>query len=98
MILRHPPVSALIPLRPTLTAVRRAAADCQACEWWKRGMQTVFGQEANRARPMLIGKVHPSSLSGASDADTRHRETERFIDDVRLVACALSNRPSQSEK
>jgi DNA polymerase len=48
--------------------------------------------------PIVLATVHPSSLLRAPDADTRHRETERFIDDLRLVARALSNRPSQSEK
>jgi DNA polymerase len=47
--------------------------------------------------PIVLATVHPSSLLRAPDADTRHRETQRFIDDLRLVASALSNRPSQSE-
>ena len=47
--------------------------------------------------PIVLATVHPSSLLRAPDADTRHRETQRFIDDLRLVARALSNRPSQSE-
>src|SRR5262245_42546678 len=48
--------------------------------------------------PIVLATVHPSALLRAPDAETRHRETERFIDDLRLVAKALSNKPSQSEK
>ena len=209
--------SALIPARPTLTTVREAAADCHACELWKRATQTVFGEGAKSARLMLIGEqpgdqedrlgrpfvgpagqlldraleaaaidrqnvyvtnvvkhfnweprgkwrihkkprashiaacrpwldielalvkpravvclgataaqallgaqfrvtqhrgefvdsplaplvlatVHPSALLRAPDAETRHREIERFIDDLRIVARAVSSKPStQSE-
>ena len=214
---RRTSASAMIPARPTLTTVRRAAADCRACELWKHATQTVFGEGAKNARLMLIGEqpgdqedrlgrpfvgpagqlldraleaaaidrqdvyvtnvvkhfnweprgkwrihkkprgqhiaacrpwldielaivkplavvclgataaqallgtqfrvtqhrgkfidsplaplvfatVHPSSLLRAPDAETRHRETERFIDDLRIVARAMSKRPStQSE-
>jgi DNA polymerase len=30
--------------------------------------------------------VHPSALLRAPDEATRHRETERFIDDLRKIA------------
>jgi uracil-DNA glycosylase len=209
--------AALIPARPTLPAVRRAAADCQACELWARGTQTVFGEGVKNARLMFIGEqpgdqedrlgrpfvgpagqlldraletagidrqdvyvtnvvkhfnweargkwrihkkprpqhiaacrpwldvelaivkplavvclgataaqtllgaafrvtqhrgefvesslapivlatVHPSSLLRAPDSETRHRETERFIDDLRLVSRAVSAKESQAEK
>jgi DNA polymerase len=53
--------------------------------------------ESALAPIVVLATVHPSSLLRAPDADTRHRETQRFIDDLRLVARALSNRPSQSE-
>jgi len=39
--------------------------------------------------PLVLATVHPSSILRAPDADTRHRETERFADDLRLVARAL---------
>jgi DNA polymerase len=48
--------------------------------------------------PIVMATVHPSSLLRAPDSETRHRETERFIDDLRLVAGAMSNKQSQSEK
>jgi DNA polymerase len=39
--------------------------------------------------PLVLATVHPSSLLRAPDADTRRRETERFVDDLRLVARRL---------
>jgi len=212
------PAAELIPPRPTLPSVRKAAADCRACELWEKGTKTVFGEGSKSARLMLIGEqpgdqedkigrpfvgpagrildraleaagidrndvyvtnvvkhfnweprgkwrihkkprpqhiaacrpwldievaivkpravvllgataaqallgatfrvtkhrgelidsplapivlatVHPSSLLRAPDDETRHRETERFIDDLRIVVRALSTSQSlQSEK
>jgi uracil-DNA glycosylase len=212
------PAAELIPPRPTLPSVRKAAEDCRACELWEKGTQTVFGEGSKSARLMLIGEqpgdqedkigrpfvgpagrildraleaagidrndvyvtnvvkhfnweprgkwrihkkprpqhiaacrpwldievaivkpravvllgataaqallgatfrvtqhrgelidsplapivlatVHPSSLLRAPDDETRHRETERFIDDLRIVVRALSTSQSlQSEK
>src|SRR6058998_3859023 len=46
----------LIPDRPSLTSVRSAAKGCQACELWKRGTQTVFGEGGGRAALMLVGE------------------------------------------
>jgi uracil-DNA glycosylase len=55
---RRSPGSAadLIPERPTLEGARHASADCQACELWKRGTQTVFGEGARNAEVMLVGE------------------------------------------
>jgi DNA polymerase len=47
--------------------------------------------------PLVLATVHPSSLLRAPDPETRHRETDRFIDDLRLVARAVSQR-AKSEK
>ena len=53
-----PPKSAaeLIPDRPSLASVRDAAKACQACDLWKRGTQTVFGEGARQAELMLVGE------------------------------------------
>ena len=48
--------AALIPERPTLAVLREAAAGCRACELWKRGTQTVFGEGVRHARVMLVGE------------------------------------------
>src|SRR5438876_1921082 len=46
----------LIPPAPTLPALRKAAASCKACDLWKRGTQTVFGEGARNAQVMLVGE------------------------------------------
>ncbi len=46
----------LIPPRPTLPALKAAAADCQACDLWKKGTQTVFGEGSRRAHVLFVGE------------------------------------------
>src|SRR5581483_11683420 len=46
----------LIPDRPTLPTVRDAAKQCQACDLYLRGTQTVFGEGARKAELMLVGE------------------------------------------
>ena len=46
----------LIPANPTVVALRAAAADCKACDLWRLGTQTVFGEGGERARVMLVGE------------------------------------------
>ena len=55
---KRPPTDAsdLIPDRPTLEKVRAAAKDCQACDLWRLGTQTVFGEGRPRANLMLVGE------------------------------------------
>jgi uracil-DNA glycosylase len=50
------PVSELLPERPTLPAVREIAAGCKACDLYKRGTQTVFGEGPPKAELMLVGE------------------------------------------
>jgi uracil-DNA glycosylase family protein len=50
------PVSELLPDRPTLATVRGVAAGCKACELYKRGTQTVFGEGPGKAEMMLVGE------------------------------------------
>jgi uracil-DNA glycosylase family protein len=40
----------------SLEQVRAAAAGCQACDLWKLGTRTVFGEGAERAELMLVGE------------------------------------------
>jgi DNA polymerase len=44
------------PDRKSLKAFRDAAADCRACELWKRGTQTVFGEGTRRAEVFFVGE------------------------------------------
>jgi uracil-DNA glycosylase len=46
----------LVPPRPTLPGLREAAAHCKACDLWKRGTQTVFGEGARKAQVMFVGE------------------------------------------
>ena len=46
----------LIPDGPTMPAVRDAAKDCTACDLYKRGTQTVFGEGSRHAELMLVGE------------------------------------------
>jgi uracil-DNA glycosylase family protein len=50
------PVGDLLPERPTLAAVRDIARTCKACELYRRGTQTVFGEGPRRATVMLVGE------------------------------------------
>jgi uracil-DNA glycosylase len=50
------PVPDLLPDRPTLASVRAVAAGCKACELYKRGTQTVFGEGPPRSVIMLVGE------------------------------------------
>jgi uracil-DNA glycosylase len=42
--------------RPTLEELRAAAASCQACELWRTGTRTVFGEGSPDAGMMLVGE------------------------------------------
>ena len=40
----------------SLEELAQAAKDCKACDLWKRGTQTVFGEGRSRAKVMFIGE------------------------------------------
>ena len=46
----------LIPLHPTIPALQKAAKGCQACDLWKRGTQTVFGEGEPDAKVIFVGE------------------------------------------
>jgi uracil-DNA glycosylase len=46
----------LIPPNATLQQLQSAARDCRACDLWKLGTQTVFGEGLPRAQIMLVGE------------------------------------------
>lgn len=45
-----------IPSRPTIRKLQIAAAGCQACDLWKTGTQTVFGEGEQTSTVMFIGE------------------------------------------
>lgn len=44
------------PAKESLPAFKKAAAGCTACDLWKLGTQTVFGQGAKRATFLFVGE------------------------------------------
>jgi len=44
------------PTLKTINSLRDAAIDCKACDLWKTGTQTVFGEGPTRAQIMLVGE------------------------------------------
>jgi DNA polymerase len=44
------------PDKLSLPSLREAAADCKACDLWKRGTQTVFGEGRRRASVLFVGE------------------------------------------
>ena len=48
--------SPLIPSRPTIQKLQIVAAGCQACDLWKTGTQTVFGEGEQTSTVMFIGE------------------------------------------
>ena len=45
-----------IPPRPSIKKLQEAAAECKACDLWKRGTQTVFGEGKPSSIVMFIGE------------------------------------------
>jgi uracil-DNA glycosylase family protein len=60
------PAEEFFPSRKSLKAFRDAAADCKACDLWKRGTQTVFGEGSRRAEVFFVGEQpgNEEDLSG----------------------------------
>ena len=50
------PVPELLPDRPSIPKVRDVARGCKACDLYKRGTQTVFGEGPARADVMMVGE------------------------------------------
>jgi uracil-DNA glycosylase len=46
----------LVPDRPSLPKLREAAAGCTACDLYKTGTQTVFGEGARSADALFVGE------------------------------------------
>jgi uracil-DNA glycosylase len=75
---------ALIPDRPTLGAVRTAARVCRACDLWRRGTQTVFGQGPRRAELMIVGEQpgNDEDLSGRPFVGPAGKLLDRALKDA----------------
>jgi len=64
------PVTSKVPDQLTLPALREAAAGCRACDLYKTGTQTVFGQGAEHAQVMFVGE---------QTGDREDREGKPFV-------------------
>ncbi len=53
---REETAAPLVPSKPTLKKLKVAAAGCEACDLWKTGTQTVFGEGKQTSTVMFIGE------------------------------------------
>ena len=74
----------LIPEKPTLSSLRKAAADCKACDLWERGTQTVFGEGSAHARIFLIGEQpgNDEDLKGRPFVGPTGRLLDKALEEV----------------
>ncbi len=80
----HKPVGELIPGKPTIASVREAAKDCQACDLYKRGTQTVFGEGGRKAELMFVGEQpgDAEDLAGRPFVGPAGRELDRALEEA----------------
>jgi uracil-DNA glycosylase family protein len=78
------PVPDLLPDRPTLASVRAVAAGCKACDLYKRGTQTVFGEGPQRSVIMLVGEQpgDAEDLAGHPFVGPAGRLLDRALEDA----------------
>jgi uracil-DNA glycosylase family protein len=81
----------LIPDRPTIEKVRAAARDCRACDLWRLGTQTVFGEGAKKAQLMLIGEQpgDAEDLSGHPFVGPAGKLLDRALADAGIDRAAV---------
>jgi len=46
----------LVSTARTISQLRKAAANCEACDLWKNATQTVFGEGSSKAKIMFVGE------------------------------------------
>jgi DNA polymerase len=78
------PVPDLLPDKLTLENVAGAANDCKACDLYKRGTQTVFGEGPQRATLMLVGEQpgDAEDLAGHPFVGPAGKLLDRALDDA----------------
>jgi DNA polymerase len=80
--------AALIPLEPTWQALHDAAAGCRACDLWRRGTQTVFGESSiGTPKPggvMLVGEQpgNDEDLAGRPFVGPAGKLLDRALEDA----------------
>jgi uracil-DNA glycosylase len=81
----------LIPKRPTLTSVREAARHCRACDLWKVGTQTVFGEGASGAQLMFVGEQpgDQEDITGHPFVGPAGKVLDRALDEAGIDRAAV---------
>jgi DNA polymerase len=76
-----------LPSRRTLPALRKAAADCQACELYKAATQTVFGEGSSQASIILVGEIpgDQEDLQGKPFVGPAGRLLDEMLDDAGIA-------------
>ncbi len=67
-----------------LQTLRRMAVACRACDLWKRGTQTVFGEGSERAAMMLVGEQpgNEEDLAGHPFVGPAGKLLDRALDEA----------------
>ncbi len=78
--------AAFIPDRPTLPKLQEAAAGCTACDLYKRGTQTVFGDGPRSAEVMLVGEQpgDKEDIAGEPFVGPAGRLLDRALEDAEI--------------
>ena len=76
----------LIPPNPTVSNLRKAAADCTACPLFKNETQTVFGEGPAKATIMMAGEVpgNDEDLQGKPFVGPAGRELDKALQEIGL--------------
>ena len=74
------------PDKLTLPALKAAAAECKACDLWKRGTQTVFGEGRKRSTVLFVGEQpgNEEDLSGKPFVGPAGRLFDSALDEAGL--------------
>jgi DNA polymerase len=82
----HHSAAEFFPDKLTLPALKDAAADCKACDLWKRGTQTVFGEGRKRSTVLFVGEQpgNEEDLSGKPFVGPAGRLFDSALDEAGL--------------
>ena len=74
-----------------LATARARAAECRACDLWKRGTQTVFGEGPATARVMLVGEQpgNDEDLEGRPFVGPAGKLLDRALKEAELDRSAI---------
>ncbi len=78
--------AALIPPEFTWESLRDAAAGCKACDLWRRGTQTVFGEGGSRARIVFVGEQpgNDEDLAGRPFVGPAGKLLDKALEEARI--------------